>query len=74
MRATSEQINRPTLWPDRKNLAALQKSHRLHGRNPNAGDVDHDPNANDWSFHADGQAIGRLYEDSSPSRPELAWF
>jgi hypothetical protein len=36
MRATSQQINRPTLWPDKKNPAALQKSHRLHRRNPNA--------------------------------------
>jgi hypothetical protein len=33
-----------------------------------------DPNANDWSIHEDGQEIGRLYEDPTASRPEIAWF
>jgi hypothetical protein len=32
------------------------------------------PNANDWSIHEDGVEIGRLYEDSTATRPELAWF
>ena len=29
---------------------------------------------NDWSIHEDGQEIGRLYEDLTASRPEIAWF
>jgi hypothetical protein len=30
--------------------------------------------ANDWSIHDDGEEIGRLYEDLTPTRPELTWF
>ena len=33
-----------------------------------------DPDRNDWSIHQDGQEIGRLYEDLTASRPEIAWF
>ena len=33
-----------------------------------------DPDRNDWSIHEDGQEIGRLYEDLTASRPEIAWF
>jgi hypothetical protein len=33
-----------------------------------------DPNRNDWSIHEDGQEIGRLYEDQTATRPEIAWF
>jgi hypothetical protein len=33
-----------------------------------------DPDRNDWSIHEDGQEIGRLYEDQTASRPEIAWF
>jgi hypothetical protein len=32
------------------------------------------PNANDWSIHEDGVEIGRLYEDLTATRPEIAWF
>jgi hypothetical protein len=33
-----------------------------------------DPDRNDWSIHEDGQEIGRLYEDPTATRPEIAWF
>ena len=33
-----------------------------------------DPNANGWRVHEDGVEIGRLYEDLTASRPEIAWF
>jgi hypothetical protein len=33
-----------------------------------------DTDRNDWSIHEDGQEIGRLYEDRTASRPEIAWF
>jgi hypothetical protein len=32
------------------------------------------PRAKDWSIHEDGIEIGRLYEDLTASRPEIAWF
>jgi hypothetical protein len=33
-----------------------------------------DPKADDWSIHEDGQENGRLYEDTTAKRPEIAWF
>jgi hypothetical protein len=32
------------------------------------------PDRNDWSIYEDGQEIGRLYEDPTATRPEIAWF
>jgi hypothetical protein len=36
--------------------------------------LSHDPDAHDWSIHEDGDEIGRLYEDPTAMRPEIAWF
>jgi hypothetical protein len=32
------------------------------------------PTVMTWSIHEDGQEIGRLYEDTTATRPELTWF